>query len=237
MQFIKKNSTRIALALSFIAMEAVLFVLVIFFGHGKWAEYSSILIALTVALIFFEKTPRGFSIPLGMLFTAAADLCLVILSPARDTLGVVFFLVTTLSYAALLYLEEPDARVKKYHIYVRASLSLLLIGGMFAVLGKESNFLSFISCFYFANLLSSIILSFAYGKSKIFSAGLLLFALCDLFVGLSVLTNDYLAMDSGSILYRIANPPFNAVWLFYIPSQTLIVLSLIFKRVNPKREV
>ena len=52
--------------------------------------------------------------------------------------------------------------------------------------------------------------------------------------------NDYIAISKESLLYRITHPSFDLVWAFYVPSQTLIALSLLptrrRQRPSPLRE-
>ena len=51
-----------------------------------------------------------------------------------------------------------------------------------------------------------------------------------------MLIDDYLPVRDGGLIDSIVNPDFNVVWLFYIPSQTLIALTVLFKRMNAERE-
>ena len=77
-------------------------------------------------------------------------------------------------------------------------------------------------------LIENIIFAFKQKESSIlFPIGLLLFACCDLQVGLIVLNSSYINIENNLILNFIVDPPFNLVWLFYVPSQTLIALSII----------
>ena len=62
---------------------------------------------------------------------------------------------------------------------------------------------------------------------------LLLFLLCDTVVGLDVMASDYLPIGEGSFIYKLLNTNLNLAWIFYVPSQALIGISLAkFKKVK-----
>jgi hypothetical protein len=64
--------------------------------------------------------------------------------------------------------------------------------------------------------------------------GLLLFACCDTLIGLALL-DGYIAVPQSSILHQIAYPGFDLVWACYMPSQVLLVLSLLPGRLRSLR--
>ena len=79
-------------------------------------------------------------------------------------------------------------------------------------------------------LITNIIFAFMLRPARpVFAIGLLLFLGCDTFVGLGMI-EAYLPVNEGSLLYLLAHPPINMAWLFYTPSQTLLGLSLLGKR-------
>ncbi len=95
------------------------------------------------------------------------------------------------------------------------------------ILGEASNFLSLITMFYFANLVTNQIYAFAQTKhSYLLPIGLFLFILCDVFVGLSVLESSFLPIPEDSLIHKINEIGLNMAWVFYVPSQTLIALSV-----------
>ena len=67
------------------------------------------------------------------------------------------------------------------------------------------------------------------------AVGLLLFLLCDVFVGFSVL-GEYLTVSEGTFAYFLAHPGFNAAWLFYVPAQTLLGLNVMIQHEKQKAE-
>ena len=84
----------------------------------------------------------------------------------------------------------------------------------------------------FANLIVNV--AFAFVKFKrdcVLAIGLLLFLLCDFFVGMSMI-GGYLPIEEGTFIYHLAHPSFNAAWLFYVPSQALLASSIFFRRLR-----
>ncbi len=78
---------------------------------------------------------------------------------------------------------------------------------------------------YYANLLTNIVFAFRNFKTApTFAIGLLLFAFCDLLVGFTML-DLYLPVTESSIVYKLTHCDLNLIWVFYVPSQTLIALS------------
>ena len=112
------------------------------------------------------------------------------------------------------------------HICVRIAAILLLVAIAFAILGGKPDAVSIISMIYFANLATNIAFAFVHhDRYLIFAIGLLSFALCDIFVGLGVLVNDYLRLGRDNFLWQMTHSGFNFIWFFYVPSQTLISIS------------
>ena len=69
-------------------------------------------------------------------------------------------------------------------------------------------------------------------KMLVFAIGLAFFALCDASVGLSTMAELYIKVSEGSVLYSIIHPGFNLAWVFYVPSQALIAISLATSKLN-----
>lgn len=213
----------------FIAAEAAAWVSVQFTdGNIQTAIcYSSVLCALAFSSYLLFINARGLSTVAGMLFTAFADFCLVVLSPSPRVIAMLFFSVAQLCYAVRLALSESDKKAVCYHIIARGSATLVLELAMLAVLGSSADALTVITMFYFANLAVSLFIAFFREKNILFQIGLLCFILCDIFVGLGVLISDYITVSETSFLYKITHTGINIIWFFYIPSQTLISLSIL----------
>ena len=108
---------------------------------------------------------------------------------------------------------------------LRLGLTCLMPPLAYLVLGAGIDALAILSVIYFANLFCNIIFSKVKMKGTLLLLiGLISFALCDIMVGLSTLCDLYLTVDPSSFLYKLTHTGINLVWLFYVPSQTLIAL-------------
>ena len=149
--------------------------------------------------------------------------------------AMICFSITQLSYFIRIYFNQTTKKEKMIHLIIRSISSLFIIILTIIILKENTDFLSLISTFYYANLIVNIIFAFRQTKKSIlFPIGLLLFACCDLQVGLSVLNSSYINIENSVILNFICNPPFNIAWFFYVPSQTLIALSTINDKTSTK---
>ena len=138
----------------------------------------------------------------------------------------IFFSITQICYFIRIYLSQNDRKIRIIHLIVRILLVVIALIATIIVLKENTDLLSLISLFYYANLLVNVVFSFITNKkSLLFSIGLACFAMCDLFIGFSVLNDSYIELKEGTLLYFLANPGFNIAWIFYVPSQTLIALS------------
>ena len=116
---------------------------------------------------------------------------------------------------------------KIVHLSIRIPVFLFAVILTAIVLKENTNFLSLISLFYYANLLVNVVFAFIkFKKAPLLAIGLLLFSLCDVFVGLSRI-DGFMHIPDGSLIYQIKNVPLNMAWLFYVPSQTVLALSTI----------
>ena len=97
----------------------------------------------------------------------------------------------------------------------------------FIVLGEGADALAVVSVFYFVQLIMSCVFAFINTRrgSLILPIGLLLFLMCDIFVGFGNL-GAYLPIEPGTLAFWLAYPPINMAWVFYLPSQTLLGISL-----------
>lgn len=150
----------------------------------------------------------------ALLLTLLADTLLVLLD-IRHTAGVFLFCCVQILYGFILYHRLPESRGKKKWLL---SFFLLLIVPAAAA---ETGLLEALALFCFARLITNVIMAFCLAKQthllrdRLFAAGLLLFLGCDLCVGLRNLP----------VTRNIQDAAYAVNWLFYIPSQVLLVVS------------
>lgn len=179
--------------------------------------------------ILFNATD-GNLIRIAMIFTLVADYFMVAKSVADNLLGVTIFLGTQAFIFLHIFLNDPSRKSRTANLIIRLVLTAGLILTAYLILGESADRMAITSVIYYANLCTNAIFAHRIGRGGIIlTAGLVLFALCDINVGLSALNSVYGGFPKGSFLYNLMNSDINLIWLFYIPSQTLIPLTLIFQ--------
>ena len=213
---------------AFVLTEAVLCVLVQCTSGVacKIISFSAVLLACLFSMAFRCAKGKYLFTQLALLATVAADVQLVLLDGRHKLFAMVIFSAAQLLYAARTHSLAPTRKALFVGASVRLIISAVAIAVTLVILGNSADALSLVSMFYYANLLLNILFAFLPGeRSALFATGLVLFALCDATIGFAFL-GDYLAVAPGSFVDKLANPGFNLAWLFYVPSQTLISLSL-----------
>ena len=187
------------------------------------SSYLAIILVVLFAIFVCRCTGAGHFVRLGLFFTLIADYFLVICEDAQLQ-GVLFFIVVQIAYFLYLFMREDRKAVRRANTLVRLTLSLVLIISAFAVLGEDTDALAIASVIYYGNLVVNMIFAFILGREeRIFAIGLVLFAMCDLCIGLEVLFSSYLNIDVSGLFY---GAHLNLPWVFYQPSQVLIALGL-----------
>ncbi len=182
----------------------------------------------SIAKVIFNLK-NGNLLRLAALCTLGADFFLVA-SPTTDKMkGMIFFTGTQIFIFLHLYLREESKKRRTANLCTRIVASALLVVITLFVLGENADSLAIISIVYYANLLTSMVFSpFDKRGGKLLCLGLILFALCDINVGLWVLNDMYTGgFPEGSFLHSLLYSGVDLVWIFYIPSQMLIPLSLL----------
>ncbi|MBE6619079.1 MAG: hypothetical protein E7626_04780 [Ruminococcaceae bacterium] len=226
---VKKQAIPYSITAIFIAAEIILGVLVQT-ADTSVAEisYSAIVLAFVFSLVNLNKSREWLLTALALLCTLFADYFLVLLGGEEKLIAMCFFSVTQICYFLRIYLAHKEKKIRIVHLILRAVLIAVSVAVTFTVLKDKTDALSIISIVYYANLILNVIFAFAQFKiSPLFATGLLLFAFCDAFVGLSVLEDLYIDIGVSSLIRRINPLELNLAWIFYVPSQTLIALSLI----------
>lgn len=231
---IRNKKALLAATLPFLLAEIILGVLLqVSSGRAsEIIEYSAIILACLFCVLFAERSLSYIFTQCALIFTVFADYFLVYSEEMQQLPAMLFFSVTQICYFLRLYFEDNDENRRKRHIICRISLSLAIIVITAAVLGKNCDALALVSMFYYANLiLNAIFACIEFKKNPIFATGLILFILCDTVIGLSMI-DSYLPLSPDAFIYKIIHPGFNLAWVFYLPSQTLLSISLLPKRLK-----
>jgi hypothetical protein len=235
------NKTRLWTLLGFAAIEAVLFVLIQVTGGYAFRAfcYAAVVLAFIFSLTFISGVWDRIILTVGLAFTLAADFYLVLLDD-HYAVAVSFFSLAQIAYAARLCLRAKSGKSRRIQLLTRGVVSLSAILVPCFLLGEQADYLSVIVVFYFANLvLNTVIAFFDINGDRAFGIGLLLFCLCDAVIGLSKL-GMYFPVGDVEILKWLSHYGYKIAWMFYVPSQTLIALSLLperLKNINASRRV
>ena len=218
-------------AVLFCCIEAILGVVlhtVTFTAHA----YAAVVLACLFFILFAERSTDFWLTLLGLVYTVCADYFLVVTNPIHQLTAMLFFSVTQMAYAVRLYLDSACRTRRMLQIWFRAAVSVFAIILTASVLRGSTDPLALVSLFYYSTLICNMIFAFAQGKRNLlFAIGLLFFLCCDTLIGLSCL-RQYFPIAEDSFLYTLVYPGFNLAWAFYVPSQVLIALSLLPKRLR-----
>ena len=194
-------------------------------------SYAAVVLAFAFCLLFMERSTDYLLTQAALLTTCAADWILV-LHPDRSYLvAMCFFSAAQLLYGARMTWLTVG-RLRSVGLWLRLALTLAAWLTAYLVAGSTVDALALVSLFYFANLIVNALLAFlTHTACGTLAAGFLLFLLCDIFVGFGML-GEYIPLPSSGPLAFMASPPINMAWVFYVPSQTLLALSLLPRRLG-----
>lgn len=223
----KKTDPCGSILISFLFIEAVFYLTFIILdltsslnGLSTALKYCSVLLCFGFSLIF-AKTPDRILAASALGLTVIADAFLLLLD-RHYLAGILCFLgVQILYYIRLL-------SAGGFSLLPFLPVRFLLSGCIFPVLAVLHiwDSLSAAAAFYFLQLLlnaaESLFLRHISLQYTLFSAGLLFFVCCDLCVGLTNLSSLAVLSVPESLLSFAQI----GMWLFYLPSQVMITLSI-----------
>ncbi|MBQ8310922.1 MAG: hypothetical protein IJX80_07920 [Clostridia bacterium] len=229
------NKTSLLAASAFFALtESILgFLLQTAPGEAvRILSYTSVVIACLFCTLFCERSKSYAFTQLGLICTVCADYFLVLAEKRQQLPAMLLFSVTQLAYFARLYFADGNKKRRTWHLICRGLASAIVILLTLLVLGDGADAVALVSMFYYVNLLTNIVFAcLQRERSHVFVIGLLLFVCCDTLIGLSCL-DAYLAIPEDSFIWSIIHPGFDLAWAFYVPSQTLLALSLLPERLK-----
>ena len=188
---------------------------------ADWIKYISIISCFLVSFLSI-KTKKGYFVIAGLAFTLVADYFLLILDEYY-VLGISAFIITQAMY--FLYIKPKHWKISLVIRFGVYGLVAVLLPLAFKV--KEAS--AFLAAFYFINLVMNAVDAYI-SKDKallMFAIGLTFFIGCDLFVCLYNI-KDYVTISSN-LIKTILKFGLIGSWVCYIPSQTLISISPLFR--------
>ena len=189
---------------------------------SDWIKYSSVIACFLMSTISF-KAKKGYFVIAGLAFTLVADYFLLILDKHYEIGLSAFILAQTMYFLYIMPKHWSISLGIRFGLFGITALVLPL-----ALDVKEAS--AFIAAFYFINLVMNTIDAYL-TKDKglsVIAIGLTFFIGCDIFVCLYNI-KDYMAI-SNSFIKTLIDNSLLASFAFYIPSQTLICISPIFRQ-------
>ncbi|MBO5439696.1 MAG: hypothetical protein J6A53_03475 [Clostridia bacterium] len=226
---INNKKIKLPIAVAFIAIQSILFFVVQLTSGLACiiSSYTVVVLCCLYAMLHIEKSKDYVFTQIALVCTVMADLFLVVIHPIKQLPAMIFFSSTQICYFLRLYFNSKSEKEKRIHLIVRAVASLLALLITIIVLKQKTDAVSLISMFYYANLIINIVFAFVqYKKSQLFAIGLLLFLGCDTLVGLNALLSDYITSPNGQQICNAIFGTLNWAWIFYVPSQACLALSL-----------
>lgn len=214
----------------FWTLEAFLFLDMLFFDFlhpDALFQYLAIVLCIVFLIGNPRKTGTWTATVLAFVPTLIADWFLVVRQD-HQTLATGVFVFTQVALTLRLFWDgrRTGARILFYSLPL-----LVLVSIGWIVLGDTFNLLVGTTLLYFSLLLGNILHSLFQSSrfSFSFSVGLILFAMCDIVIGIQNGT-EYLPIHEGSFLNWILHPGFPLAWTFYLPAQALIAWSAVFEK-------
>lgn len=189
---------------------------------SDWIKYSSVIACFLMSTISF-KTKKGCLVIAGLAFTLIADYFLLVLDKYYEVGLSAFILAQAMYFLYIMPKHWPISLGIRFGLFGIAALVLPL-----ALDIKQAS--AFIAAFYFINLFMNTVDAYL-TKDKgllVFAIGLTFFIGCDIFVCLYNI-RDYMTITNSFINALIKHSLF-ASFVCYIPSQTLISISPVFRQ-------
>jgi len=234
-KIIKNKKFEILFLILFILIEFILYIRILFIDgkvNTNYFCYFGIVLAFLFSIFGITNKENRFEV-IALLLTVLADTFLVLIENQNRLWGMFFFVGVQAFHMLYInqYFDMKSLSGRQIFKFIRIPTSILIVLVAFIVLQEKVDAVSILSVIYFVNFLINLMMAY-YCKNKItlFTIGFTLFICCDIFVGMGVLLNSYLLVDTSSTLYLIFNSSFNFVWMFYLPSQCLLAINLYLSR-------
>lgn len=197
----------------------------------KTHQYISVVFAALFSL--FQVRKLNFN-HLAFLFIVIADLFLTLLRPQILELGLLFFILSQVCFAIMIYLDQKE-KSKLPNLITRITLSV--IGVLVVGIVSKWNLILILTTIYGVNVILNLVCSLMKQKINwLLSVGLILFILCDVSIGLNAGIDMGMFPEEGDAFYNfIAGISFNTGWLYYIPCLTLLSLHVIMENKENKK--
>lgn len=209
----------------FIAIELVLYILILFADLNHWhriISFMSIAFCFVYVALINKKNDMDYNIMrLAFVATLAADYFLTLHSQ-EQILGTFLFFLSQLMFFFRIHLNYQKVKPRIILLYAIAFIFLLMITFLMI---RRIDLLLLVSLLYFTFLLLNMIFSWITHKKYIwFTLGLTLYVFADLMVAMHM-ADPYITFSDQSIMHYLTSTSINLIWLFYLPTQVLFAIS------------
>ncbi len=206
----------------FFIIQLIIYIISTFFDNNyiDYLNFLSVILSCIMSLYILMKTKidNSWIIFLALIMTCIADYNLVVIYE-NFSFAVILFIIAQLLYH--LFITTNINNKSLFKIYSKMIPIIILIYLIF--LRKHLDFLYVVVFIYIILFIINIIYSIKYTKNYLLIIGLISFILCDICVGSNFL------LTKNDINIPII---FKLIWIFYIPSQTLISISSLTQKVR-----
>ena len=182
----------------------------------SWVKYVGVLLCLFYACAFCKNLNDAF-LALALFFTAVADYFLLVINNHFEAGVTVFIVAQIFHFARIATLKT----LKTNLISVAARLLLAVVALVLLAVTNNFDTLNCLVAIYFPLLLvntaDALFVALKNKKRILLFVGFCLFVLCDVCVGLYNIDIN--------LPTKLVNAVSFLMWVFYLPSQTLIALS------------
>ena len=186
--------------------------------------YALIVSCFITSLVLVNRSNQSIFQFCALLFTCIADYCLI-LEQGTKIVGVSFFTIVQLFYCLRTLAMAKGEKERLLNLGIRVVGMAFLPFFVDLVFGGKVETLFLLSATYYVNLLVNILFSFLhFRENKLLPIGLVLFALCDLTLGLTELCGVF-GWGKDTVIYQLLHPGFALEAAFYMPSQVILSVS------------
>ena len=231
---IKNKKILISLSAIFLLIEIQLSYIIQTSPGSYNIQFFAIVLACLFCFLFIEKSKSYIFTQVALICTVCADSFLIFPDRQKQLFGMIFFSGTQIAYFLRIFFEEKNPKIRKIHLIIRTSASIIIVLATCVVLGAKTDALSLVSMFYYTNLILNIAFSFVMFKSAyILAIGLVFFAICDTFIGFANI-GPYMNISQSSLIYKLLYSGIDIAWVFYVPSQMLLAISLLSQKIKKR---
>jgi hypothetical protein len=219
---------KIAISIStvlFISFELALYLFMILADFIMPVGFIGIATCLFYTIILCICKKGIYSVGVAFVFVIFADYYVMFFGGWE--ISSIFFSCAQLVY----FVETLVLSFSVIEVIINIVIRVVLIGGfegvVYAIFKKDFQIVEGIMAFYYINIIVNVIFALIhFRRNFFFPLGLFLFLLCDTYICLTKL-NDQLHF-TGQFIQAILNVEVNVAWVFYLPGQVLLALSILF---------